>query len=55
MLKALIIIMVIIFTASLSIPALGQGLSPSGDYTDTGDEMTGFEEYLATDDDDEDD
>ena len=50
-----VILVLMALTMALSArTARSQEQKTSGDYTDTGDETTGFEDYLATDDDDED-
>jgi hypothetical protein len=50
----LLLVLLVLALAFPTAPAQSREQTASGDYTDTGDGMTGFEEYLATDDDDED-
>ena len=52
--RKVILVMMALALAFSAGTARSQEQKTSGDYTDAGDETSGFEDYLATDDDDED-
>jgi len=52
--RKVILVLMALALAAPAVPARSEEQKASGDYTDTGGETTGFEDYLATDDDDED-